>query len=286
MEAKKVEFGCCVGVPVGLFVAWLFAPLFWWLGILAGFCAGYSIYDLREIPANAPLAWKRAKKRSIEFLNLLKKPRPFFYPFLIVGATLIFSIPKFMWTHQGFFFKEETVLTKKIFTISVVSFFLFIPVESILLLSMFKLAEYGAKRKGKWYYAPADRVYLFGTSQFEPVSYKNIYGFMFVGLIYSLLLGVMAMPKILGFVFCEIWMLIGRFVWHLVKLIHSQGRVICGIDCALGVFITYKLFGHGVETTSELGLLLVCGAVIGWTIGHIHCKIAQLTGLAPVTNNQ
>lgn len=286
MDAKKVKFGCLVGVPFGLLVAVIFTPLFWWLGVLAGFSAGYFVYDLRQVLAKSPLAWKRAKRESRDFLNWFKKPRPFLYPFLIIGVVLIFSSLKFIWTHQNLFFVDVDTVPKRIFATILLSTIFTSLIDFILLLLMIKSVEIGAEKKRRSFNFPSDRVYLSREKgEFEAVSYRNIYGFMPAGLVGLIWIGAAATSKILRFIFCGVWILIGRFVWHLVKLIHLQGRIICGMDCALGVFATYKLLGPGTETASEFGLLLAFGAVIGWTFGHIHCKIAQLTGLAPITNN-
>ena len=71
---------------------------------------------------------------------------------------------------------------------------------------------------------------------------------------------------------------LGRFAWHLVKLIHSQERVLCAIDGTLGGAISYGLFSwlhSGSVPLADYAMFVVFGGLIGAAIGVANYEIVS-----------
>ena len=71
----------------------------------------------------------------------------------------------------------------------------------------------------------------------------------------------------------ELWW----FVCSVIKRIHSQERIICGIDGALGGILSYLFFR---EVFADLGVsspivIVLFGGLIGAVLGVIHWRLAQ-----------
>lgn len=58
MTALKIFFACALGAFIGALVALQLAPPLWWLGALAGFAAGYLSYEPRKVYRALRIAWK------------------------------------------------------------------------------------------------------------------------------------------------------------------------------------------------------------------------------------
>ena len=48
-ETKKIGIACFIGGAVCVIIALLVNPMFWWLGLIAGFAAGYFAYEVKEV---------------------------------------------------------------------------------------------------------------------------------------------------------------------------------------------------------------------------------------------
>lgn len=268
MEMKKTVIVCFVGTAIGTAVALAVAPLFWWLGLLAGFGAGYFCCDLKEVWEKAPIAWEKTKKRSTFPLAWLKKIHPFFWPFLLVFAlSALFGL--------NFVLKSKDVMLLLLFPLAVGIYFAFL-FHRIL----FFLAEIGSiKHKfGENCYWSED---VFGKKQgqgntyVEP-TYQNIYRLMLRGLWICIY-----------FVLWEMWILAPKFLKNLFILIRSHKRVVYGIDCAIGVTLTYILLGSKAVTPGQQAMVVICGGIIGAAIGVLDYEIVskRLLHLVPATNN-
>jgi hypothetical protein len=66
-EMWKIALACFIGGVICTAVALLVAPAFWWLGIIAGFCAGYLAYEFGEVLRAIPIAFSATSKGFDEF---------------------------------------------------------------------------------------------------------------------------------------------------------------------------------------------------------------------------
>jgi hypothetical protein len=73
----------------------------------------------------------------------------------------------------------------------------------------------------------------------------------------------------------ELLCFIPRFVWYLFKFIHSEKRVLCGIDGTLGGTISYACFTSTSMPFAEQVLLAVFGGLLGAVIGVANWEIVS-----------
>jgi len=79
---------------------------------------------------------------------------------------------------------------------------------------------------------------------------------------------------------------LAKFLWYLFRLIHSQKRVLCGFDSAIGVALTYFWLGAKAVTPEQKLMVVICGGTIGAVIGALNYEVVskRLLKLAPVKN--
>lgn len=281
METKKIAIACFVGALIGTAVALSVAPLFWWLGMLTGFGAGYLCYDLKEVREKAPIAWKATVKRGPIVLNWLKKPHPFLCLNLVIDVLVI----RFLW----WLFLDTGPVAEghRVGGIALSLFFSFLACLFILAI-IIKLTEESSKKE-KCYWV-SSFFCIGGIEGYRKiqVTYWNVYRLLLKGLF-----TVVLWPA-LRFIFYKVWASLFRGIWTLIcfaaklfKLIHSHKRVLCGIDSAIGVALTYILLGTKAVTPGQQLMVVICGGIIGAVIGVLNYEIIskRLLHLAPATNN-
>jgi len=101
-ETMKIGLACFVGGAVCTAVALLVLPALWWLGMLAGFAAGYLAYEFREVLQAVPKAARAARQglfcgfsgfaEGLVFIKnwFAKSEHPFFFGAIL--CTLICSV--------------------------------------------------------------------------------------------------------------------------------------------------------------------------------------------------
>jgi len=296
METKKIAIACFVGAAIGTVIALSVAPLFWWLGMLAGFGAGYLCYDLKEVREKAPIAWTAARKGSRYSLDWLKRPHPFLCLYLMTIPALVSVSVKLLPWREDLLFREKIVFA---FILGAISTFMITMIVAI-------LVEKEAERKRCFWQPSLSRIWTNkeitamiekGYTQICP-NYRNIYGLLLTGLKHLVWGAIENTPKvlkgigielfyILRFLLWDLWVFMARFFWILLKLIHSQKRVLCGIDSAIGVFVTYLLLGTKAVTPGQQVMVVICGGIIGAVVGVLNYEIIskRLLHLAPVEND-
>ena len=56
METKKIAVACFIGGVLCCAVALMFAPVYWWFGLIAGMAGGYISYEFRKVLVAIPIA--------------------------------------------------------------------------------------------------------------------------------------------------------------------------------------------------------------------------------------
>lgn len=87
--AMKVFLACAFGAFIGSMVALQLNRYFWWLGLIVGGFAGYISYEFERIKTAAPQAWKTARKVEIRFEVIKKGGKALMYCLLACLASLI-----------------------------------------------------------------------------------------------------------------------------------------------------------------------------------------------------
>ena len=66
------------------------------------------------------------------------------------------------------------------------------------------------------------------------------------------------------------------FPWVLFKLIHSEKRLLCGIDAGLGTTVAYFLSLNFVPlTTATFIFFVICGGILGAGFGIINYELVS-----------
>lgn len=251
---KKIALSCTIGGAICAFVAVMVNPTFWWLGTIAGFGGGYLAYEFKKVLKEIPEVWKDTfgsipnVKQII--VNFFKEEHPYIYPCIIlsiIGMYILFphSIAADLPINNG-------ASLSIVFAVCLVSS---AATSLFTLFMMVVLQAIGTdKKKG-------DSIII------EYSTYKIVYSEIKKGFfiaIYFLL--VMWWIKLISFG--------SLFIWKLFKLIHSDKRLLCGIDSALGGTVSYFLFSPA-NSIIETIMIVVFGGLMGGFLGIINWEIVS-----------
>ncbi|MEK7109269.1 MAG: hypothetical protein AAB919_02430 [Patescibacteria group bacterium] len=220
------------------------------LALAASICIGYFTYETADVLKAIPIA---AQKTRSDFLALAEtlgsfatgtygrvrewfaKPHPFWYTGFVLGISLWASF--FLQDIRNGHFAESPAIEM----IGALVVAPFVPVAFAALL--FILAWAGAFVEGKELIKPDP----FGGAMFEPVGYGAAYRYMIMGI------GVGGS-------------MVGAFVVHLVKLVHSRERLVVtayGNTIGLVLMAGYWLWGPADSGALHYLLLLLFGGIVG-----------------------
>ncbi len=306
MEAKKITIACFVGGALCVAVALMCAPMFWWLGLLAGMAGGYLSYEFREVLRAIPIAWRKSRRGvSNWWLDTDKEIRKWFaesHP--ITYSYMIIFIIMTLATATIIEMKEPTGLEFRFWEIieSFLIVFIFATFTSFSSLPIFGLvvllAFIGARIGEKCFWFPfswienkeakkkAKQLQQAGYSK-AALTRKNFSRWVVKGIALTILFFVWTMWKYLAI---GIWLLLcfwGRSGWEFFKLIHSKKRVLCAIDGTIGGAMAFFCFASVSLTFPQQILVVFFGGLLGAVIGVLNYEIVskRVLHLAPAVNN-
>jgi len=264
----KVFTACALGGGIGTLVALQANPLFWWVGLLVGGLVGYLTYDFKEVVKAVPRAGQMA----------------------VAGVCSHGVVDALLNTWALFYFL--TVMTLPIFTSFVLIFWLLAAIDGGPPLMSLTTALLACVGGGHWFAYPSFVYCLFvGAWQardrekpreiFDDFSWRtfNPFSVYFYYLPKAIWWMVKRVPKaswiaisasVMGI--WEMTKLLGSFVIYLFLLIHSEMRLLCAADAALGAAVGY-FSGNAL-----------IGALAGGVIGVLNFEIVskRLLKLVPV----
>lgn len=301
METKKIAIGCFVGGVLCVAVALMCAPMFWWLGLLAGMAGGYLGYEFREVLWAIPIAWRKSRRSvSTWWTETDKKvrgwsldPHPLFYYWITTITIMIWGCMIYK------IFSSETELNlgnSFLFMILLVEFNI-VPSLFVLLLTLI-FALIGARVGEKCFWFPFsmldDKSQESEAKKLEKEGYrkevltgKNFFRWIMKGVGLTILFFVWTAWKYLfigiGLLLC-FW---GRSGWEFFKLIHSKKRVLCAIDGTIGGTVVFFCFGSTPLIFSQQILVVFFGGLLGAVIGVLNYEIVskRILHLVPAVNN-
>lgn len=241
--AGKVFLACALGGGVGALVALQMWQPLWWVGMLVGGLIGYLTYEFDEVRRAVPLAWRKATgwrwcpdwKWWRVFLRLL--------PRTAMGEQSIIILPflLFLWALDpknvtgfivvGGFFSFFLVLRTVVAT--------FVDTGKVMCGTTTMLAviqDYWTVNVFRMYFWVVPRAMLKGV---------RLIATMGPGLIVK---GAVT---------------VARFFWYLFILIHSEVRLLCGLDAAFGAAVGFY-FGNAIV-----------GALAGGMFGVINYEVVS-----------
>ncbi len=251
----KVFLACALGAFIGALVALEVGFYLWWLGLLAGGFAGYLAYDFRRVIEAIPKAWAAATSWRPNWARVR------LYPKLVLYLTILFSS---IWPLLFLLPLKERAITVSL------AFSIFQILVSLIYLSLiigiigaavvvWDLKEDEEKRLSR----------LIRHCNFFTIYFWYIPRFTLVAIwwiLRKIAWLVVHIPDGLR--------VIGRFVWALFRTIHSDERLLCGVDAAIGAGIGY-LAGNAL-----------IGALAGGVIGVVNYELIskRLLNLVPIRN--
>ncbi|MBI4149261.1 hypothetical protein HY491_02335 [Candidatus Woesearchaeota archaeon] len=296
MKLSSTIVACFVGGAVCTLVALLCAPAYWWLGLLAGFSAGYISGDfgevLRAVPVALSRAWKQTdqgiRKAAAAAREFFRKPHEVLYPGLVVGVPLAAYVFSLLYAdiQRGILTGEVDDMSRAsvMYLISSVIASGVVPCCTILLQML--LAFIGCRKERRFWYP-----FLVVVEGFFPrlvdkglspaaLTYRNYLRWMAKGVLFSMLF-------IIRFFAWALWKeavcFLCRFLYNLFILLHSEKRLMWGVDSAIGGGTAYLWLAASAETSLELALLVVFGGIIGAAFGTLNRELFVVRlRLAPV----
>lgn len=291
METKKIAVACFIGGTLCCAVALMFAPVYWWFGLIAGMAGGYISYEFREIRKAIPIALRAAGRGSVHawtgtlhnITRWLADPHPVLYPSLAINATL-YAWMAYSYAHpmtESFAKDGEASLILSyllLLEFSVVTFFL--------VSGLFTFFVYiGARSGEKCYWWPfllptetpendARKLKEQGFRR-EPLNYRNVARWFAKGLGLTIRFFVWTLWKYLAIGLLVMFGFLSCFLWHLFKLIHSEKRVLCAIDGTLGGAASYIWFASASMSFPEQMVFVVFGGFLGAAFGVANWEIVS-----------
>lgn len=274
METKKIALACFVGGVICGAVALLLSPAIWWLGMLAGFVGGYVSYEFRDFCTAVPTALRKTVQvvgSGGSYIlgelchEIFRKPHPFARLGMFAGAIF--------WTVMLLIGKIDIGQGQKLFSqnppAAVCSWFLAwvvagMIIELVLISLPFAvkvLNDPGAMRYSldpRYVYADRPLLTVSLCLQYALQGYWKILLFFVWYLWKGLATGILFVIRFASL-----------FLWTLFKLIHSEKRVLCGVDGALGGVASYIWFGaiaHPILVVIFGGLLGAGFGILNWEI--------------------
>jgi len=293
METRKIALACFIGGALCSLVALLFAPAFWWLGLIAGFVGGYLAYDFREVLRAIPKAahevgqiiakeWPGTKK-------WLVRPRPILYLTMSLAIVMCSIVP----------------LLDRLVEARITSGFVFL---AVLMVATFSVSIFGVLATLMEKGADSERSFALSTPEDEtrwanrrkyysdmgyaekPYTYANAYRWLARGI------GVVCLA-VIRFFFWDMWRPVGEFLLQalifvglvlfgcvfypclfgckLFKLIHSHKRLLCAIDCAIGGAMSYLLLARSAHTLGAQVALVLFGGLLGAGLGVLNWEVVS-----------
>jgi hypothetical protein len=245
MDTAKVFIACALGGFVGTMVALQFATHFWWLGLIVGGLVGYLSYEFREVLAALREAWILTTSWRPDLRGFLRRcaENIGYAAKQALGTALLVSNYFPLFTLIMLFSAGKQFLFQNAFLLGgiYVGCMIFFGIMGFLA----GLDELGDGRNRDLLFSEGLRFNPFAT-WFYHIPRAILRALWNTGW---------------GIVHGSIWTV--RFVRTFFLLVHSDFRLLCGVDAALGCAVGY-FFGNALV-----------GGLAGGVIGLINFEIVS-----------
>ncbi|MEK7552018.1 MAG: hypothetical protein AAB534_01245 [Patescibacteria group bacterium] len=272
-ETRKIGLACFIGGFLGCIVALICTPAFWWLGLIAGFAGGYVSYEFRSVLQAIPKAFLQVQKEfSLDFVRAcfqgtkkwFAKPHPIVYFGLCSGL---------LWTIIEVLFDVSPPkrLDGQLPQIDdFVALYLITFLGSGFCSGLIGVTVVLIGARDEIGFVPDD---FFGGYR-EALNHATVgvgRVLKFVFWTASVKIVLWTIPK---WVFLVIFVL-GAWCWELFKIIHSDKRLLCGVDSAIGVATGYILaLGQSASLVESLFFSTYAG-LIGAVLGILNWELVS-----------
>lgn len=299
-DSWQIGKACAIGGALCALVALSVEPAFWWLGIGAGIAGGYISWEFREAIRAIPRAWNSARQAGKDNLNrflaeakeigsglatfakdaaqeLFAKPHPFFHPSITLGTLLYLFVGVRSIRHDA---EAATIIF-----LSVLMLFAFSVIAFVLL---FHLSWIGSRRVERCFWYPF--MSMHGDAAEEKKRLLEQHGYRQVPITYGNVLRwtIKGFGRDLLFIVWTSWtqglFFIGRFIWHLFRIVHSNERVLCALDGTLGGTAIYLWLAHPHMSIGQQVVLVIFGGFIGAALGVLNWELVSKRWLKIAAN--
>lgn len=245
-HAVKIFTSCALGAGIGTLIALQLNHYFWWTGMLVGGFVGYISYEFNKVISAVPLAWQYV---------VVNKPKwkPLWLGFWAATKGLCYFLLLILqWILMFMFFGSDKIIA--LFPFVAMPIAISPALMGIFILLFFR----GTPLKLKNF-----REALVNLNVFSVFCY-----YLPVGLWFG---GKWTINKIPVFT-----PTIRRFFRYLFLLIHSEVRLLCGVDAAIGACVGY-FSGNAIV-----------GALAGGLFGVLNYEIIskRILKIAPANSNK
>ena len=224
----KIFMSCALGAGIGALIALQLNHYFWWIGMLTGGLTGHLSYDFKRVLQAIPCAWNKAVKwRPSELAKIII--RCFRFPITVIILWMITVIIILFLIIPAALTDIPMVMLIGIFAAVLGTFVPILVNEELLDVYSHRIA----------------------LTHFNPISVCFWY------LPQLIWLGL----KMLYLIAFSMIRALGRFGWEFFLLIHSEIRLLCGVDAAIGACVGY--FAGSA----------IIGAVAGGIFGVINYEV-------------
>lgn len=230
----KVLAACALGAGIGSIVALSVHPYIWWLGMIAGGLVGYLAYEIKEVVRAISVAWQRVtstenRKKAVDLALFIAVPVSLSSSVFVISLILHIYFP----IGDGSFTQSWGMIGL---------FVVFILAYLAAILTGILAAAGGLPSEDE------RNTLRMLIKIFSPIGLPLFS-------MYVLFLAVKNTPMFVRF--------IASFIKELFLLIHSEMRLLCGVDAALGAAAGYFFVSP------------ILGALIGAAIGVANYKIVS-----------
>ncbi len=249
----KIFLVCCAGAGIGSLVALELNHNFWWVGLIVGALVGYLSYQWREVIAAIPAAYRAARKIKIN---------------QGIGLYLLIQITAISWLliiRLGF---DQLSSAEKLpdYTLMFAMCAGIAWMTLMLCCLTHPLELLGDYLSG--ISTALARMRKIAALVFPPTAVLLLIVFFARSIIFFVK-NFKMIAKEVGYVFVAIYVFFSTFLWEFFVLVHSQERVICALDSALGAAIGY--FAGSA----------IIGAVAGGILGVVNYTVVTKLWLEP-----
>ncbi|MBU1046866.1 hypothetical protein KKH36_03765 [Patescibacteria group bacterium] len=241
-RSLKIFIACAFGAGIGSMISLEINKAFWWLGIPAGGLVGYFSYEFKSVIQAFKKAWGEVTSFDSNFYKEVERVT---WKAIALGSIGFAFTPVYLGLQSSLLFNENSFNKHPILMILfVLSYNLFI------IPCVFKAIDRGKKKMNKddWkeiFFKVTNPLLIFFYWPF--VSFKCIFKALW-WILFEIPVAVVMTASIIKKTFI---------------LIHSDIRLICGLDAAIGTAIGYYT-----------GFVLV-GMIVGGIIGVINYKLVS-----------
>lgn len=249
METKKVALACFIGGCLGTAAALVCTPIFWWLGLITGITvamvSGYFSYEWKQVLTAIPHAWEESREKTRGIKNSWRRYRKKNYRillFFLLSNDVGFCLV-LSTLYNVYPSSGPGIYENPLILVIALTIMMCVLVGIIIASAFFVI-----------YFA----VSLLLTSTLQEILKGSVTFFKF-----------MSEPV----VDC------GIFFKKLFIRIHSDQRVLCAIDSAIGAVSAYFLFLGGAIPMSGQIFVVICGGLIGMALGVVNYQLVSVRWL-------